>query len=141
MTSMWHVQGMEQYRQAVRRDHKSRVVRAGFDLYAWFWFNTEFWIKVLEDRRPYTFIMRDWIFPHMTAFKVILCVWYAGMLLWLHWSPYPAAILIGGSSWVNAHLSWGGKWIEGQQEWPPYPGDEPGPRRLVLPGELGNRSL
>lgn len=122
MVNMWATKGMEQYRQTIRRDHKTRLVRAGFDFYAWFWFHTEFWTKDPEARRPYTFMMRDWIYPHMKAFAFILCAWYAGMLAWLYWSPYLPAILIGLSSWVSAHLVWGGKWIENQQEWPPYLG-------------------
>lgn len=123
MVKMWAVKGMEQYRQSICRDHKTRFVKAGFSLYAWFWFHTEaLWIKDPEARRPYTFIMRDWIYHHMKAFLVMLGVWYAGMLTWLHWNPYPPATLMALSSWLAAHLIWGGKWIKGEQEWPPYLG-------------------
>jgi hypothetical protein len=109
----------ELYKKDVAKYHKSRVIRAYFDWYAYFWFHTEaLWIKDPLARRPYTYIFRDWIFPHMTIFKVILAVWYAGMLTWLHWCPYPAAILLGLSSWVAAHLVWGADWIPGQQEDP-----------------------
>ena len=82
MAKMWSVKGMEQYRQTIHRDHKTRLVRAGFSLYAWIWFHMEaLSYKDPEARRPFTFIMRDWIYPHMKAFLVLMGVWYAGMLV------------------------------------------------------------
>lgn len=120
---MNEIKGIQQYKQKVAQDHQTWVVRAYFSLYAFFWFYTEaLWIKDPEARRPYTFIFRDWIFPHMKAFLVILAVWYVGIFIWLHWNPYPPAILIGLSSWLGAHLVWGGTWRQGEQEWPPYLG-------------------
>lgn len=118
---MKEIDGTRQYKQKVAQDHKTRVVRTLFSLHAWFWFHTEFWLQPI-DRRPFTYIMRDWIYSHMKTFLVILVAWYAGLLVWLHWNPYPPAILIGLSSWLGGHLVWGGKWIQGQQEWPPYLG-------------------
>jgi hypothetical protein len=53
----------------------------------------------------HTHIMRDWIFPHMGWFFLISIVWYAGILAWLHWQPYPAAIVGILSALVWAHLS------------------------------------
>ncbi len=121
---MQDVKGMRQYLRTVRRCHKTRLVRASFSLYAWFWFITQaLWIKNPEARRPYTFLWRDWIYPHKGIFLMMLGVWYAGTLLWLQWSHYPPAILIALSSWLAAHLIWGGKYIKGQQEWPPYLGE------------------
>jgi hypothetical protein len=113
--------GFIQYKKT-NQLHGNPVVRKYFDLYGWFWFHTEFWIQDLEDRRPYTFIMRDWIFPHMGWFYLISVVWYAGILAWVHWEPYPAAVVGILSALVWAHLRWGAKWIEGEQEWPPYLG-------------------
>jgi hypothetical protein len=110
------------YFESIRRDHKTRLLRKSFSLYAWFWFHSEFWLGTL-DRRPYTFIFRDWIFSHLTAYKITTGAWYAGLLIWLHWAPYPAGILVGLSSWLNAHLVWGSKWEKGEQEWPPYLGE------------------
>jgi hypothetical protein len=109
----------ESYKAHVAEDHKNRTVRAYFDLYAWFWFHTQFWIKDPEQRRPYTFIMRDWIYTHRVWYRVILITWYAGMLALLNWHPYPAAMLLILSSWLAAHLTWGSKWIPGEQEYPP----------------------
>lgn len=113
---------LKPYYESIRRDHKTSWVRASFSLYAWFWFHTEFWLEPLE-RRPYTFIFRDWIFTHLIGYQIMIGFWYGGMLTWLHWSPYAAGILIGLSSWLNAHLVWGGKWKPGEQEWPPYLGE------------------
>ncbi len=112
---------IQNYKSKVRHDHQSRTVRAYFSLYAWFWFHTEFWLEP-EDRRPYTYIMRDWIYPHLPAFVAILLVWYAGLLAWAHWSAYPPLILGILSSLLVAHLIWGSEWIPNEQEEPPYLG-------------------
>jgi hypothetical protein len=105
------------YKNKVAKDHKSKVVREYFSLYAWFWFHTQFWLAPL-DRRPYTYIMRDWIYPHMKLFIVLSIIWLAGCLAWLYWQPYPAAIILMLSSLLWAHLVWGSEWIPGEQEDP-----------------------
>lgn len=116
-----------QYQKRVAQTHKTRVVRQWFGLYAFFWFHTEFWIKDKEQRRPYTFIMRDWIFPHMKLFILILIAWYACVIGWLCTAVLGGSLVSGiiallvstFSGWLSAHLVWGGKWIKGEQEWPP----------------------
>jgi hypothetical protein len=127
---MNEMKNIQNYKSKIRSDHKSTVVRAYFDLYAWFWFHTEFWIKDKEQRRPYTFIMRDWVFPHMGWFIVIMCFWYLGMIAWsvmgtrlghVSWVVI-SLILSSFSSWLAAHLIWGSKWIPNEQEEPPYTG-------------------
>jgi hypothetical protein len=40
-------------------------------------------ILAKEDRRPYTFILRDWVFPNTGWFIVIMCFWYLGMIVWV----------------------------------------------------------
>jgi hypothetical protein len=110
------------YLDSIKKNHKNRLVRLNFSLYAWFWFHTEFWLKPPE-RRPYTFIFRDWIFTHLKWYAIVTGIWYSGLLIWLHWSPYASGVLIGLSSWLNAHLVWGGSWRKGEQEWPPYLGE------------------
>jgi hypothetical protein len=114
---------LDRYLKAVRRDHSTPLVRSGFSLYAWFWFHTEFWLPPL-DRRPYTFIMRDWIYPHLPAFLTILAAWYAGLFLLVRRLPCLALVLGVLSSLLVAHLVWGSGWQKGEQEWPPYLGDE-----------------
>ena len=118
---------VQNYKSKIRRDHKTRLVQTYFDLYAWFWFHTEFWIKNPLARRPYTFIMRDWVYPHMKWFLGILGAWYCGLIVWdcLRQSVSVAlATLILGtlSGWISAHLIWGSKWIPNEQEEPPYLG-------------------
>lgn len=125
MKKLWYYSSMQLYRESVYRDHKTRIVRAGFSIYAWFWFHTEaLWIKNTLLRRPYTYIFRDWLYPHMKWFLTILAVWYIGMLVWMHWNPYPPAILMALSSWLSAHLVWGSRWKKGEQEWPVYMGEK-----------------
>lgn len=114
------------YKFDVYRAHRTRVARKYFDLYAWFWFHTEIWLNP-PDRRPYTLIMKDWIFPHLPYFITIICAWYAGMTVWVIFSILNvwmggavAALLISSfSGWLGAHLVWGRKWIPGEQEDPP----------------------
>jgi hypothetical protein len=91
--------------------------------YSWFWFHTEFWLTPV-DRRPYTFIMRDWIYPHADCFAAMVLVWYLGMMLLEGFHPYIAGACLIVSSALIAHLVWGSKWIEGQQEFPEYNPDE-----------------
>ncbi len=115
------------YKSRIRRDHKSRAARAYFDVYAWFWFHTEFWIKDPVKRRPYTYIMRDWVYPHMKWFLAILGIWYCGLIAWncLRLSlavTLTTLVLSSLSGWISAHLIWGSKWIPNEQEEPPYLG-------------------
>jgi hypothetical protein len=109
------------YLASIHRNHKTRLVRRGFSIYAWFWFHTEFWLTPL-DRRPYTFIMRDWIYPHLGLFVIILAAWYSGLFLLIQPQPYLALALGILSSLLVAHLVWGTGWKRGEQEWPPYLG-------------------
>ncbi len=91
--------------------------------YQWFWFHTEFWLTPVN-RRPYTFIMRDWLYNHVGWFVVILVIWFGGILAWSLFNPTLASILGFLSGFLLAHLIWGTKWIEGQQELPQYLGGE-----------------
>lgn len=89
--------------------------------YLWFWFHTEFWLTKI-DRRPYTFIMRDWIYTHLNFALVLIAVFYAGMVTLSCWHGTAATITVALGSLLLAHLVWGSTWIEGQQEYPPYLG-------------------
>jgi len=92
------------------------------NFYQWFWFHTEFWLTPI-DRRPYTFIMRDWIYTHVGWFILILIAWFGGVFVWNLHHPLPASIVGFLSAFLLAHLVWGTKWIEGQQEVPDYLGE------------------
>ena len=109
------------YLQSIQTNHKSGLVRRGFSLYAWFWFHTEFWLAPLE-RRPYTFILRDWIYPHLKIFLGIIGGWYAGLFFLAYRQSYLALVLGILSSLLVAHLVWGSSWKRNEQEWPPYTG-------------------
>lgn len=89
--------------------------------YEWFWFHTEFWLTPVN-RRPYTFIMRDWIYSHVSLFVAMLIVSF-GLIFWWNLSyPLPASMVGFFMAFLLAHLVWGSKWIEGQQEFPTYLG-------------------
>ena len=89
--------------------------------YLWFWFYTEFWAMPIY-RRPYTFIMRDWIYTHVTSTLALVALFYAGLVTLSCWHGTASTITIALGSFLLAHLVWGTKWIEGQQEYPPYLG-------------------
>lgn len=84
--------------------------------YQWFWFHTEFWLTPI-DRRPYTFIMRDWVFTHQVATAVMTIAWFAGIVVW---HSVAAIVLAVVSGLLFGHLIWGTAWIEGEQEVPTY---------------------
>jgi hypothetical protein len=123
------------YFRSIRRDHKTRLVRGGFSLYAWFWFNTQFW-KAPLDRRPYTFILRDWIYTHLRLFLVLVGAWYAYVFLLIESRPYAALALGIFSSLLLAHLCWGSGWKKGEQEWPPFLG-----RKMLFRGNSCRRRM
>lgn len=91
-------------------------------IYQKIWFHTEFWLTPV-DRRPLTFIMKDWIYTHVGLFCLILVVYFGGVFYWNLHHPLPASIIGFFSAGLLAHLVWGTKWIEGQQEYPEYLGD------------------
>uniref|UniRef100_A0A6M3KNS6 Uncharacterized protein n=1 Tax=viral metagenome TaxID=1070528 RepID=A0A6M3KNS6_9ZZZZ len=90
--------------------------------YLWFWFNTE-WYLTPVDRRPYTFIFRDFLYNHVPLFCLILLVWFSGVFYWNLYHPVPAYFTLLFSAGLLSHLSWGTTWIEKQQEYPEYLGD------------------
>jgi hypothetical protein len=91
------------------------------ELYLWFWFHSEFWLTSV-DRRPYTFIMRDWLYTHAAVFAAEVGLFYGSMITLSVWHGTAATIVAALGSLLLAHLVWGTKWIEGQQEVPEYLG-------------------
>ena len=90
--------------------------------YQWLWFRVEFNLTPI-DRRPFTFIMRDYIFTHCWQSWVMVLMWYVSMFVLMIWHPFIAGGLLVASSLVLSHVVWGSSWIEKEQEWPPYLGD------------------
>ncbi len=94
------------------------------ELYCKFWFATEFWLTP-TNRRPYTFIMRDWIFRHINWFVTLVALFYAGVITLSIWHGTAATITVAFGSFLLAHLVFGSSWIEHQQECPEYLGEVP----------------
>lgn len=88
-----------------------------------FWFYTEFWIANKLHRRPYTFIFRDWIYTHAIAATILTVIWFVGMIVLSFWYGTLSTVLSIVTGILFAHLCFGSKWIEGQQEYPQYLGD------------------
>jgi len=72
--------------------------------YEWFWFHTEFWLTPVN-RRPYTFIMRDWIYTHTGVFVLILFLYFGSLFAWNLYHPVPASITGFLSAFLLAHSS------------------------------------
>ena len=91
------------------------------DFYVQLWYHTEFWLTPV-DRRPYTFIMRDWMYAHVLP-AATCCIIAFGLLAW--WHSIAAIILAVMCGLLLGHLIWGTKYIENEQESPEYtePGD------------------
>jgi len=90
--------------------------------YQKFWFATEFYLTPVN-RRPYTFIMRDWIFTHPVLASVLIFLFYAGMIVLSIWHGTASTITTSVGSFLLAHLVWGSKYIEQEQEFPEYLGE------------------
>jgi|GEM_PF-5121327 hypothetical protein len=93
------------------------------DFYQRFWFATEFWLTPV-DRRPYTFIFKDWIGNNRVLAVLLIAAWFIGMIILSVWHGTLSTILTIFSALLTAHLVFGAKWIEGQQEFPEYNPDE-----------------
>ena len=91
--------------------------------YCWLWYHTEFWLTPV-DRRPFTFIMRDWIYTHSGYAITLIGAFYTGMVILSFWYGTASTIAIAIGSFVLAHLVFGSAWIEGQQEYPEYVEEE-----------------
>ena len=89
--------------------------------YSRFWFATEFWLTPVN-RRPYTFIFRDFMFRHVTITAILIFLFYAGMITLSVWHGTMSTIIMAFGSFLLAHLVWGTSWIEHQQEYPTYLG-------------------
>jgi len=93
------------------------------EFYQWLWFHSEFMLTPV-DRRPFTFIARDWIFLYPIQAMPLITIWYASMFILLFQYPLFAGISLAVSSFVLGHIVFGSKWIEGQQENPEYLGED-----------------
>ncbi len=96
------------------------------EIYSWFWYHTEIWIADKLKRRPYTYIMRDWIFTHGNAAAALALAWIAGMITLSVWHGTAATISSIVSGLILGHLVWGSRWIQDEQEYPPYNPDDAG---------------
>ena len=83
-------------------------------LYAKFWFASQFWLKP-ADRRPYTFILRDFYHDHPILWTMLM-IGTGKFVIWLSWEWF----IVFCVGLIFGHLFWGKKWVEGEQEYPEY---------------------
>jgi hypothetical protein len=79
--------------------------------YSYFWMHTEFWIATKVNRRPYTYIMRDWIYTHVKTFTIMAFVWFGCMYVLARYHAMLAVTISILTALLTAHLVWGSKWI------------------------------
>jgi len=91
-------------------------------IYQWLWFRGEFWLTPIN-RRPLTFIFRDWIYRHVLAFIILVFLFYAAIITLSVWHGTASTIITSLCSLVLAHLVWGSKYLESEQEFPEYLGE------------------
>jgi hypothetical protein len=91
--------------------------------YLWFWFHTEFWLTPVN-RRPYTFIFRDWMYKNPYFAYILTLAWMFTLFFLNIAHPAIGYASIAFSFMLLAHLVWGTVWIEGEQEVPEYLGGE-----------------
>jgi len=92
------------------------------EFYQKIWFAVEFNLTPV-DRRPFTFIMRDYIFQYPKRAVPMIVAWYVGMAFLLCVAQWVAWGFTIASTAVLFHVIWGTPWIEHQQEFPEYLGD------------------
>ena len=90
--------------------------------YSWLWFHSEWYLTPI-DRRPFTFILRDIIYNNVGWAVTFIILFYASMIVLSFWHGMASTITTSIASFVLAHLVWGSKWIENEQEWPTYLGN------------------
>jgi hypothetical protein len=91
------------------------------DAYWWLWYHVEIlWIKVKEQRRPFTFMMRDFLIQHK-VWSTFIILGQVGVLFWGNLA-HPGALFFVSAFYfaLFAHLIWGSPIKENEQEDPPY---------------------
>jgi hypothetical protein len=88
--------------------------------YANLWYYTEFLVKDRMQRRPFTFILRDFQHHRPYIFWPIVAGFFFGFYAMTSWN-LQAGFFVGGFGFMLlAHLDWGQAYVPHQQEQPPY---------------------
>lgn len=95
----------------------NRLQKYGIDIYKWFWWHIEFWLEP-EDRRPLTYIFRDWYHNYPLIIIIILSAFFYCLGRW--WLPVSVGdfligffcLLVGA---LLGHLFWGQPYIPDQR--------------------------
>ncbi len=96
--------------------------------YQWWWFHLEWWLPA-PDRRPFTFIIRDWY--HNVPLPTIVGLGITFYMIGRYTTQISLSVLLGivlalVTGIILGHIYWGKKWREGEQENPQYLGDGQG---------------
>lgn len=96
------------------------------NLYAKFWFATQFWLNPYE-RRPFTYMFRDWY--HTAPLPTITGLAITFYMVGRYTTQIPISVLLGvvlalSVGIILGHIYWGRKHIPNQQEDPSYLGED-----------------
>jgi len=119
MQTMRETAAVRNYHAKVEQDHESHLVQFFFNFYSVLWFYTEFLLPP-EYRRPYTFIMRDFMILHQIWAGFIIAGELTGLVFLVRWN-LPFGLIVWAFYWlVMGHLIWGRNMILGEQEEPTF---------------------
>jgi len=119
MQTMRETTAVRNYQAKVEQDHRSRLVRFFFKLYSVLWFYSEFFLPP-DYRRPYTFIMRDFMILHPILAGIVVAGEITGLVFLVRWN-LATGLPVWAFYWlVIGHLIWGRNMILGEQEEPPF---------------------
>jgi hypothetical protein len=107
------------YQAKVAQEHRNRVVQFFFNFYSVLWFYTEFFLPP-DYRRPYTFIMRDFMMLHPIAAGFIVAGEITGLVFLARWNLAAGLPVWAFYFLVMGHLIWGRNMILGEQEEPTF---------------------
>jgi len=92
-------------------------------IYFKIWFYTEgLWIKSEKLRRPFTYMMRDFILEHPAWTTVIILVTNGGLMALVWWNWIAGYFTVAFYWMLMGHLIWGTPMKKGEQEDPEYTG-------------------
>lgn len=89
--------------------------------YWWFWYHVEsFWIKSKRARRPFTYMMRDFVTDHKIIGISIIILELVGLAFLVRWNWIVGYFCLAIYFMVAGHLWWGTPIKKGEQEEPQY---------------------
>ena len=91
-------------------------------IYCEIWYHAEWFVKNKYVRRPFTYIMRDFVYARPYFGVPIILGLIAGLVILCIYHPVPGALVSIFYGMLQGHLWWGTHYKPGEQEEPEYLG-------------------